>query len=119
LLKQLRNKFPPEFLNRLDDVIYFNKLTTDNLKEVIKIEIEKLNTRINNIGYNFEYDNSVVDFILEKIKDETEFGARPIMRAIQDTVEDKITDALLKNDYENGYVFKISCCPNLSEIVVA
>lgn len=119
LLKQLRNKFPPEFLNRLDDVIYFNSLNNDNLKEIIKIEINKLSKRINNIGYNFEYDENVLDFILERIKDESEFGARPIMRAIQDTIEDKITDVLLEQEYEQGYMFKISCCSDLSEIKVA
>lgn len=119
LLKQLRNKFPPEFLNRLDDVIYFNSLNNDNLKEIIKIEINKLSKRINNIGYNFEYDENVLDFILERIKDESEFGARPIMRAIQDNIEDKITGALLERDYEQGYIFKISCCSDLSEIKVA
>ena len=119
LLKQLKNKFPPEFLNRLNDIIYFNSLNNDNLKEVIKIEIEKLNKRVNNIGYKIEYDENVLDFILEKIKDDSEFGARPIMRAIQDNIEDKITDALLERDYEQGYIFKISCCSDLSEIKVA
>lgn len=119
LLKQLKNKFPPEFLNRLNDVIYFNSLTKDNLKEIIKIEIEKVNKRINNIGYNIECNDDVIDFIFEKIKDEKEFGARPIMRAIQDYVEDKITDTLLENNYEQGYKFKISCCSDLSEIKVS
>ena len=119
LLKQLKNKFPPEFLNRLNDIIYFNSLNNDNLKEVIKIEIEKLNKRVNNIGYKIEYNENVLDFILEKIKDDSEFGARPIMRAIQDNIEDKITDALLERDYEQGYIFKISCCSDLSEIKVA
>lgn len=119
LLKQLKNKFPPEFLNRLNDIIYFNSLNNDNLKEVIKIEIEKLNKRVNNIGYKIEYTENVLDFILEKIKDDSEFGARPIMRAIQDNIEDKITDALLEKDYEHGYIFKISCCSDLSEIKIA
>ena len=119
LLKQLKNKFPPEFLNRLDDVIYFNSLNNDNLKEIIKIEIGKLNKRLNKLGYNLEYENNVLDFILESIKDESEFGARPIMRAIQDSIEDKITDLLLESDYKEGYVFKISCCSDLSNIIVA
>lgn len=119
LLKQLKNKFPPEFLNRLDDVIYFNSLNNDNLKEIIKIEIGKLNKRLNKLGYNLEYENNVLDFILESIKDESEFGARPIMRAIQDSIEDKITDLLLESDYNEGYIFKISCCSDLSNIIVA
>ena len=119
LLRELKNKFPPEFLNRLDDVIYFNALSTDDLKSVIKLEIEKLNSRVKSIGYDIEYDDNVIDYILDSIKDDKEFGARPIMRAIQDVIEDKITDALLENNYEQGYKFKISCCSDLSEVVVA
>lgn len=119
LLKQLKNKFPPEFLNRLDDIIYFNSLSNDDLKKVIGLELNKMVQKINSIGYNIECNDDVIDFIFEKIKDEKEFGARPIMRAIQDYVEDKITDTLLENNYEQGYKFKISCCSDLSEIKVA
>lgn len=119
LLKQLKNKFPPEFLNRLDDIIYFNSLSNDDLKKVIGLELNKMTQKINSIGYNIECNDDVINFIFEKIKDEKEFGARPIMRAIQDYVEDKITDTLLENNYEQGYKFKISCCSDLSEVVVA
>ena len=119
LLKQLKNKFPPEFLNRVDDIIYFNSLTEDNLKQIIKLEIGKFEKKLNEIGYSVEYNDSVVDYIFNIVKDEKEYGARPIMRAIQDTIEDKITDALLAMDYENGHTFNISCTSDLSELAVA
>ena len=119
LLKQLKNKFPPEFLNRVDDIIYFNSLTEDNLKQIIKLEIGKFEKKLNEIGYSVEYDDSVIDYIFNIVKDEKEYGARPIMRAIQDTIEDKITDALLAMDYENGHTFNISCTSDLSELAVA
>ena len=119
LLKQLKNKFPPEFLNRVDDIIYFNSLTEDNLKQIIKLEIGKFEKKLSEIGYSVEYDDSVVDYIFNIVKDEKEYGARPIMRAIQDTIEDKITDALLAMDYENGHTFNISCTSDLSELAVA
>ena len=119
LLKQLKNKFPPEFLNRLDDIIYFNALSNDNLKEIIKIEIDKFIKRLQNIGYDGVYGEDIIDFILEKIKEEKEFGARPIMRAIQDTIENKVTDVLLENEFAHGYKFNISYCSDLSDIVVA
>lgn len=119
LLKQLKNKFPPEFLNRVDDIIYFNSLTENNLKQIIKLEIGKFEKKLNEIGYSVEYDDSVVDYIFNIVKDEKEYGARPIMRAIQDTIEDKITDALLAMDYENGHTFNISCTSDLSELAVA
>lgn len=119
LLKQLKNKFPPEFLNRVDDIIYFNSLTEENLKQIIKLEIGKFEKKLSEIGYSVEYDESVVNYIFNIVKDEKEYGARPIMRAIQDTIEDKITDALLAMDYENGHTFNISCTSDLSELAVA
>ena len=109
LLKELKKKFPPEFLNRLDDVIYFNTLTTEDLKKIVRIEIGKFEKNLNELGYTLKYDDSVVDYILEQIKDEKEYGARPIMRAIQDSIEAEITDALLTNDYESGHTFEITC----------
>ena len=109
LFKELKKKFPPEFLNRLDDVIYFNTLTTEDLKKIVRIEIGKFEKNLNELGYSLEYDDSVVDYILEQIKDEKEYGARPIMRAIQDSIEAEITDALLTNNYESGHTFEITC----------
>lgn len=119
LLKQLKNKFPPEFLNRIDDVIYFNSLSEDNLRQIIRLEIGKLETRLSNIGYNIEYDDDVVDYIYNIIKDEKEYGARPIMRAIQDTIEDLITDILLERNYDNGHTFTISYKSDLGELAIA
>jgi len=118
LLKQLKNRFPPEFLNRINDVIYFNTLNDNDLNSIIKIEINKLENRLNGMGYSMEYDNDVVQYILKEIQEEKDFGARPIIRCIQENIEDKLTDKLLENDYEKGYVFKVSC-PALSVVTVA
>lgn len=118
LLKQLKNRFPPEFLNRINDVIYFNTLNDEDLSSIIKIEIGKLEDRLENMGYSMEYDNDVVSYILKEIQEEKDFGARPIIRSIQENIEDKLTDKLLENDYEKGYVFKISCT-ELSAVTVA
>lgn len=109
LMKKLKNRFPPEFLNRLDDIVYFNKLSDDNLCEIVKLELNKFKTRINEIGHDIEYDDSAVKHILELVKTESEFGARPIIRAIENEYEDRITDLLLANDYQDKHTFKISC----------
>ena len=106
LFKQLKNKFPPEFLNRLDNVIYFNNLKDNDLRKIIKLEISKLQKRMGEIGYTLEYGEDTVDYILDIVKEEKEFGARPVVRAIQDEIEDKITDLLLENDY-SGHTFEI------------
>jgi ATP-dependent Clp protease ATP-binding subunit ClpC len=118
LLKQLKNKFPPEFLNRLDNVIYFNSLTNDNMKDIVRIEINKLNKRVINIGYDFKYTDDVVNNIVDIVKNDSEFGARPIMRAIQDNIEDKITDALLEGNYPENYIFSISYNSETNDIIV-
>ena len=107
LLKQLKNKFPPEFLNRLDNVIYFNSLNDDDLRKIIRLEISKLQKRMLEIGYTMVYDEGTVDYILDIVKEEKEYGARPIVRAIQDEIEDKITDLLLENEYD-GHNFTVT-----------
>jgi len=107
--KELKKKFTPEFLNRLDQIVYFNTLSDDNLKNIVKLEINKFNNRLNNINYNLIYSDNVVDLIhIEAVK-KKEFGARPIIRLIQDNIEDKITELMLENDYEPNYTFSASC----------
>lgn len=119
LLKELKKKFPPEFLNRLNSVIYFNNLSDENLKGIIKLEIGKLEKRLSNLGYKMKYDEGTIDKILSIVQDEKEFGARPIMRAIQDNIEDKITDLLIENDYDKNYEFNITCFSNDEQISVS
>ena len=111
LIKQLKNKFPPEFLNRLDNVIYFNALGDDDLRKIIRLEISKLQQRMLEIGYTMTYDDATVEYILDIVKEQKEYGARPIVRAIQDEIEDKMTDLLLENDY-NEHNFAVTAQAN-------
>lgn len=93
--KELKKRFTPEFLNRLDSIIYFNSLTDDNFKEIIRLEIEKSVKRFKDIGYNITYNETAIEHIFETIKGESEYGARPIIRAVQNEIEDPLTDAIL------------------------
>ena len=79
----------------------------------------KLGNNLESIGHEMKYDDDVVEYLLAIVKTEKEFGARPIIRAIQDEIEDKITDAILENDYESGHTFQISCCADENEVVIA
>lgn len=110
--KELRQKFAPEFINRIDQIVYFNRLTDDNLRTIVGLEIDKLVKRINELGYNLTYDDTVVDFIHKKAIAEKEFGARPIIRLIQSNIEDNITDLLLENEYEKGHTFNATYVNN-------
>lgn len=107
--KELKRKFTPEFINRIDQIVYFNNLTNDNLKNIVKLEINKFNNRLNNIEYNIEYTNDVVNYIHAEAIKKKELGARPIIRLIQTNIEDKITELMLTNDYKPRYVFHASC----------
>jgi len=114
--KELKKKFTPEFINRIDQIVYFNNLTDDNLKNIVKLEINKFNNRLNNIEYNIEYTDDVVNYIHAEAIKKKDLGARPIIRLIQTNIEDKITELMLTNDYEPKYVFHASCENN--EIVI-
>lgn len=99
LKKELNKQFPPEFLNRIDDIVYFNELNNDNIKNIIKLELGKLNKRIKEIGYEITYSDETIDYLFNIVKNEKNFGARPVIRTIQDEIENVITDLILENDY--------------------
>ena len=96
--KELKRRFAPEFINRLDSIIYFNVLNEENLKNIVKLEIDKSVKRFKDIGYNIIYNDSTIEHIYQTIKDESEYGARPIIRAVQNEIEDPITDAILDGE---------------------
>ena len=106
--KELKNFFPPEFLNRLDSTVYFNNLNDKELKTIIGLELNNLNNRFKEMGMSFEYTNPVRDYLFDIIVKEKNFGARPINRAIQNEIENKIADIFLEGDIDDGYVFKIT-----------
>ena len=112
LSKELKKKFPPEFLNRLDNVIYFNNLSNDDLSKIVELELNKLQEKMNKMEFKIEYKPSVIDYILNIVKDEKDYGARPIIRAIQDEIENKITDMIIENDYSSGQIFYVEINDN-------
>lgn len=101
LRKELKSKFAPEFINRIDEIIYFNSLTDDNLKQIVRLELNKTVSKLSEIGYGMTYGDDVVEYIFSKIEKDKEYGARPIMRTIQDDVENKITDIILEDERTN------------------
>ena len=109
ITKALKNKFSPEFLNRLDETIVFNPLDTKNIKEIAKLELNNLKTRLDEMGYKFKFDASVVKYIADDGFDD-KFGARPIKRTIQIKIEDYISEQVLKSNIEKdkSYVLSIS-----------
>jgi ATP-dependent Clp protease ATP-binding subunit ClpC len=107
--KALKNQFAPEFLNRLDDIIIFKALEKENVSQIVKLELNKLTKRLVDRGYNINFGPSIIDLISERGYD-SKFGARPIRRAIQDHLEDFISEEVLKKSIVEGtkYTFKVN-----------
>jgi ATP-dependent Clp protease ATP-binding subunit ClpC len=101
LMKEMKNFFAPEFINRIDDTIVFNSLSSEDIKKITKIELDKLMDRVKGMNYTFTYDDKLVDLIHKVGYDET-YGARPIKRAIQDRVEDYVSEEILKGTLSEG-----------------
>ena len=95
---ELEEHFRPEFLNRLDEMIVFHKLTHENLVAIVDLELAKLAERLNNQGYEFEVQQDAKDFLIEHGTDER-FGARPLRRAIAQHLEDSLSEAMLRGEF--------------------
>ena len=107
LKKELKKFFSPEFLNRIDDVIIFNSLEKRHIDQITKLEIDKLLKRVRDKKYNFTYEQDLIDYISKVGFDET-FGARPIKRAIQDKIEDLISEKILMIEIEQNKNYNLS-----------
>ena len=106
LNKELKTYFAPEFINRLDEIIVFNTLQNDDVKKIVMVEMSKLTNRLNSLGYSIKFDDSVIDFISNVGFDEV-YGARPLKRAIQEKLEDFISDEVLKGTVENEKEYNV------------
>lgn len=111
--KEIKKRFAPEFINRIDQIVYFNDLTEDNIKSIVKLELNKVNENMQSIKFNITYNDDVVALIANECSKNREFGARPILRFIQNNVEDVITDLILQGDYTEGYTFILHVADNV------
>ena len=105
--KEMKKKFAPEFLNRIDDVIFFNSLQREDIHKIIEIELKGLFKRVRNMGFGIDIDEKAKDFILRKGWDE-QYGARPLKRAIQHYIEDDLADEIIKADILPGDTIHIT-----------
>ena len=99
--KELKKKFAPEFLNRVDDVVMFNSLEKEDINKIIGIELEKLVERVKLMEFELEITEAANDYIATQGFD-PQYGARPLKRAIQKHVEDVLTEEIIQNNPEKG-----------------
>lgn len=107
ITKALNKSFAPEFINRLDEIITFDQLDMDALTRIIDIELKGLYSRVENIGYKLVIDEDAKKFVAAKGYD-VQFGARPLKRAIQNNLEDGISELILGSEMAAGDTIKVS-----------
>ena len=103
LVKALQRTFPPEFVNRLDDIIVFHALDDEALAQILWLELRPLQARLEAMGYTLELSDQTRDEILRMARDK-QYGARPLKRAIQTLIEDPLTDKMLAGEIENKII---------------
>jgi len=116
--KALKKAFAPEFLNRIDDVIVFNSLEKEDIYKIIDIELKGLYSRIESLGYALQISDEAKDFISSKGFD-SQFGARPLKRAIQKYLEDEMAEVIIEASVSEGDVIKVDFDKENEKIVTS
>jgi ATP-dependent Clp protease ATP-binding subunit ClpC len=101
LLGELKKAFRPEFLNRIDGVVVFHALSKEHIRKIVDLMLTSVIQQLSEKGINLEVTDAAKDFIGEKGYDEV-FGARPLRRVIQNMVEDKLSEDLLRGNFREG-----------------
>ena len=107
ITKALKNRFSPEFLNRVDETVIFNPLDKKQVCKITEIEVGKLSDRLSDVGYVIKFNKSVINHISDTGFDE-KYGARPIRRAIQDKLENFISEEVLRENIVKGKTYTLS-----------
>ena len=113
--KALSKQFSPEFLNRLDEIITFDQLDMEAIRRIIDVELQGLYQRIGDLGYTILLTDAAKDFVATKGYD-VQFGARPLKRAIQNHIEDGISDLIVNGDLPAGSTIRIDKNPEKDEL---
>jgi len=114
--KALKKAFAPEFLNRIDDVVVFNALEREDINEIIQIELRKVVSRIENLGYHIQLSDAAQEFLAEKGFDK-QYGARPLKRAIQKYIEDTLAEEIVNSRLNEGDTIELDLSEDKSQLV--
>ncbi|MDA9674385.1 AAA family ATPase [Alphaproteobacteria bacterium] len=115
VMNAVKAKLSPEFINRLDEILFFSKLGKSHVADIVKIQLNYLKNRLLLNNYSIVWDDKVCDTIALKGYN-PEYGARPIKREIRDVVEDKISEMIINNNIREGSVIRIEVVDNNIEV---
>ncbi len=114
----LKRTFAPEFLNRIDDVIFFNSLEKEDIMKIIDLELEQLFERVEKLGYHMNITEGAKEFIVEKGWDK-DYGARPLKRAIQKFIEDPMAEEIVNSGIKEGDTLLLDFDENKDELKIS
>lgn len=114
----INKTFAPEFLNRIDDIVFFRSLLKEDIIKIIDIELNKLSKRLSNLDYEIEFTPELKEFIVERGIDK-QFGARPLKREIQKSVEDPLSEAILENQGKDKKKIKVTVQKDKTKIEIS
>ena len=106
-IRALKQLFPPEFLNRIDEIIVFRRLSRAHLIEITLLLLNDVRDRILNLGITVDFSPEVAEYIVNECADEN-YGARPLRRAVMHLIEDRISDALLSEEIQSGGALRVA-----------
>jgi ATP-dependent Clp protease ATP-binding subunit ClpB len=101
VMESMRSSFRPEFLNRIDEIVIFHALRRDELRRIVKLQVQRLEQRLGDRRMTLKIANAALDFIAEVGYDPV-YGARPLKRLIQRQLETQIAKGILRGDYADG-----------------
>lgn len=104
--EELKSRFKPEFLNRLDEIITFNSLDKESVKNIVRLELSKMNDKLKDRLIVIEFGEDLIDYVVNNAYDPN-YGARPIRRFIQKELETDISKLILKENISTNSIIKI------------
>lgn len=107
LEKELKKKFAPEFINRLDEIIYFRDLEKEDILKIVELELNKTIKRASELGFNLNISEEMKSHLIE-VGYDPQYGARPLKRAIQQWIDDPITEYIIDNNPAKDTEFLVS-----------
>ncbi len=114
----INKTFAPEFLNRVDDIVFFRSLLKEDIIKIIDIELDKLSKRLSGLDFKIEFTQELKEFIIEHGIDQ-QFGARPLKREIQKCVEDPLSEAILENQGKDKKNIKVTIKKDKTKIEIS
>ncbi len=109
VMSEVKKTFAPEFINRLDEIIVFDELAEADLRQIVDLQISKLNEILEKRTLQIRLTEEAQNWLIEKTCADRSYGARPLKRALQKYVEDELSEALIQGEISEESIIEVFC----------